>query len=488
MNISANGPDSGFLLSRLERAAQRASDHWLPANPIITNKIRTGLQSGKYEANFESLLEEIKSDLSIFLYCIRESLSLAKESGSLAPKSINPCELLRRTGAKHLQLILERATKRISTHTLLNASEQQQMRLKEVMISASTAEALAPSQSINPEAGFSAAVLRQLGMALIAWNYPTVYQRALERSDSTLSLESAIQDLLGFSPTLFGSFILGRWGLDIEMRSVVGRDPVSAELRSMSQHNLLLKKICEVGEALARAQHPEYYSNAEVDWDMANKAIQVALGADGMQVVQRHIRDNCEQYRISLKAVFSDTTEINPAAKISAFKELKALDRNPYIKGCQASLKQGLRELYSTMERQAISQHAVRVLTRELFPIAGFIGGCVYILDPASRQFAPRLSVGRVTLRTISPVSYSHYAIENDSVIRAFDCQAPIVEHSRSNTPDAVASISAALGSTNKIGVLYLEVPQLELNHFSQSVQTHFKAVRKALEDALNLS
>lgn len=488
MNISANGQDGGFLLNRLERAAQRANDHWLPANPNITNRIRTGLQSGTYEANFEALLTEIKSDLSIFLYCIKECLILAKESGRPFPKNTNPCELLRLCGSKQLRLILERGTKRISTHTLANASESQQTRLKEVMISASTAQALAPSQSINPETGFSTAVLRQVGLALIAWNYPTVYQRALERSDTTLSLESAIQDLLGFSPTLFSSFILSRWGLDSEMRAVIGRDPVSAEFRSMSQHSLLLKKICEVGEALARAQHPEFYSNAEVDWDMANKAIQAALGPDGMQIVQDQIRNNCEQYRLSLKTVFSDTMEINPASKISAFKELKALDRNPYIKSCQASLKQGLRELYSTIGKNAISQNAVRVLTRELFPVAGFIGGCVYILDPASRQFAPRLSVGRVTLRSVTPVSYSRYASEHDTVIRAFDCQAPIVEHSRSSTPDAVASISAALGSSNKIGVLYLEVPQLELNHFSQSVLTHFKAVRKALEDALNLT
>lgn len=488
MMSSFRGGEVSFLMTRLERAAQRAHDHWIPSNPVLTSRIRGGLKTGEYNSDLEGLIRELKTDFALFMLCVRESLAMLRTEGKPIPRSANPLQILRIAGVKRLAQILERSGQRISTHTLAQASEPQQLRLKEAMISASTAELLASSKAITPEIGFSVALLRQLGLALIAWNYPTVYQRALERSDETVSLEHAIDEMLGFSPTLFGSYLLARWGVSDEMRAIVGEDPGAHEVRPLNESQTFLRKICEVGEALARAENPEHYPRAEEDWEMARQAIRSSLGFDGLQIVQARVRENCGNYRGLLKEIFADTALLNPGQRIAAFKDRRALDRNPYIKKCQPSLRHALHELYARMDSRSICQHTVRVLARELFQLGGFVGGCVYVLDPAVRQFVPRLTIGKVALRQISTVSYSRYSAENDPVIRAFDCQAPLVNHGQTDSTQELASITAALGSGQKIGVLYLEVPQVALNAFDRSIMTHFKALRRALEDALRLS
>ena len=384
--------------------------------------------------------------------------------------------------------ILDKCEQRISTHSLADSSPVQQARIKEAMISASAAEVMAPFQSIDPEVGFSAAILRQLGTALIAWNYPSVYQRCLERNDLAISIDAALNDALGFSPTVFGAYLLGRWGVASELRIVVGSDPTGVESEPMTEMQQYLKKICEVGEALSRAQSPEYYPSAESDWEIARSTIEGILGPEGMRSVQEHVRNNCENYRAYLKQQFSDTAQLNPGARLVACRDEHLNDRNQYIKGCLPNLKKSFRELYAQMDINTISQHSVRALTNDLIPLAGFTGGCVFVLDPASRQFIPRLIVGKVALRKLGPVAYSEYSSKNDPVIIAFDCQTPMIEHSKTGAVDDPACIAAVLGSKQRLGVLYLEIPQTALNDFDQNVLMHFKAVRKALEDALHIS
>ncbi|NDC38739.1 MAG: HDOD domain-containing protein, partial [Proteobacteria bacterium] len=339
--------EAPFLITRLERAAQRSNDHWLPTNPHLTTKIRQRLQSGDYGADIEELLHEIKSDFSLFLFCVREALGALREETRTPPRNASPFEILRAAGMRRLTLILQRAGQRVSTHSLNQATESQQLRLKEIMISASAAEVLAEHQSIPAEVGFSAAMLRQLGLALISWNYPTVYQRALERSDESTSLERAIDEMLGFSPALFGSYLLARWGIGDEIRGVLGRDPWAQDALPCSESQTKLRTICEVGEALARADSPDLYPHAERDWETARQALRDSLGHDGLQIVQERVRRNCHEYRGVFKETFSDTALLNPSQKIISLRDRRALIRNPYIKSCEPRIRQAIQEVYA---------------------------------------------------------------------------------------------------------------------------------------------
>ena len=110
------------------------------------------------------------------------------------------------------------------------------------------------------------------------------------------------------------------------------------------------------------------------------------------------------------------------------------------------------------------------------------------MLDPAMRQFVPRLTIGAMVLRQATAVSCTRYSAENDTVIRAFDCQAPLINHSYTKSTSDLASISGAVGSSQKIGVLYLELPEAALASLETPVVTHFKALRRALEDALRVT
>ena len=483
-----NGNDLNFLITRLERAAKRADDHWFPSNAELISTIQNGLREGDYDLDIEFLISELKTDFSLFTFCLKEALSLLRAEKCPVPEDPNPFVVLRTAGLARIKKILDKCEQRVSTHALLASSNAQQARLKEAMISASAAEVMAPFQSIDAEVGFSAALLKQLGMALIAWNYPSVYQHALERSDADLTLEQALNDALGFPPTVFGAYILNRWGISRDICAVIGEDPINGPRDPFTETQLYLKKICETGEALARASNPEYYPTAEADWDNARTTIETLIGPEGMQKVQQHVQKNCESYRALLPQFFADTLQLNPSMRIIASKEETLLEKNPYVKGCLPHIKKEFRDLYGSMNTETISQHSVRTLTQSIINKAGFSAGCVFVLDPAGKAFIPRLSIGKLELRTAGPVTYSDYSTRHDPVVSAFECNTPLIEHSGGGKPGGRACIAMALGRQQRIGVLYLEVPQSSLNDYNQNVMQHFKAVHRALEDSLHLS
>src|SRR5262249_37415849 len=153
-------------------------------------------------------------------------------------------------------------------------NELQALRFRESLLSASAAEILASKNAIDPEDGFSCGLLRQLGLTLIAWNYPRVYNRAMECITPNEGLDFQLQKVLGFSPSLLGLTFAQRWNLSDEILVALGdrkkRFSVSASERSDSgaQHvGEMLSKICEVSEALARANDPEHYPTALRDWE-----------------------------------------------------------------------------------------------------------------------------------------------------------------------------------------------------------------------------
>jgi hypothetical protein len=74
---------------------------------------------------------------------------------------------------------------------------------------------------------------------------------------------------------------------------------------------------------------------------------------------------------------------------------------------------------------------------------------------------------------------------QTDLAAAAFSCEQPLVERSDSDTAGAVAGIYSSLGKKRKIGVLYVEIPESELDTADPVALRSFKALRQALCDAL---
>lgn len=475
---------------RLDKAVRHVSDLWFPVNSELLMRIQRGLREGIYDLDLDFLLDEVRSDFALYTYCLKETTRRARDAGRPLPLTADPKSLLRSAGLEQLRVILSQDARKISPHSFENSSSDQLARLKEAVVSASCAEVLSPSIKLDPEYGFTTALMRHLGHTLIAWNYPTVYRRVLAqvRAHPESSVDHELSVILGFSPGLLGITLARQWALDPALVAALGGDSERAEIAGSNARVAEgLEKICAVGEALARANDPDRYPTAESDWNAARVELEKSLGFEGMRVIRDRVAENFENYRTLIPHVFPTPIELDPETHLHQHQEQKLVDRNQYLRGCPPLLRKRLKDLYATLTGKEVSRDALKVLVHDLMPLAGFTGGMVYTLDPGTMMLVPRLRFGRIEMRDSNAVPYSDNPLTQDVVALAYRCSKPLLETSREEKGDMCALVSV-LGEEEKVGVIYAEVPREAVDRDSMAFQQSFKAIRQTFQDCLGLA
>ncbi|MCB0311036.1 MAG: HDOD domain-containing protein, partial [Bdellovibrionales bacterium] len=380
----------------------------------------------------------------------------------------------------------------VGFHALDQGTEIQMSRFREVMISASSSELLAEKYDLDSDAAYSAAMLRQLGYTLIAWNYPGVYadaMRSLKASGDSLDL--VLTRRLGFSPNTLALKVVQSWGLKKRDCSAIGlleSEELDEEEEIIKAIGATLSKVCRVGEALARASDPEHYPTAANDWDQARVEIESKLGSNGMQMIREKFAENCENYLTHLPHLFEPglITEINQPQDWSA--DAHPEERNPYLMFCEPAVQTELRSLYRRLIPSKLSRENIRKLINHTIPAAGFSAGCIYTIDPGLMLLVPQVEVGEMKLRTAEPIDYSVVRSNSDMVAIAYQSSEPVLAYRKSKDGSTLTAIAGMIGSSQRIGVMYLEIPSAVTNDPKSTEMIHFKALCHALNDCLILS
>jgi len=164
-----------FSERRFSEAFKYVSRGWMPVQSPALKDIRRKVIATGYAENRDELIDDLRNDFSLFTYCLREL-------GRRVPaeeRRQNPVVLLKTRSNRELQELLSPKESEISSHDFVGMKEVQLMRLKHQLVSAATVELIAEKQGIDRDIAFMAAMMRQLGMALVAWNYPSTCQKAL---------------------------------------------------------------------------------------------------------------------------------------------------------------------------------------------------------------------------------------------------------------------------------------------------------------------
>lgn len=472
---------------RMERARRYVQDNWMPVNPNLLGKIQAGLEAGCYDLDIDFLLQELKTDVGLFTYCLRQLGKLLRQSGVSVPDSENPFELFRRAGLDRIKSVLAISGGQVSTHSLCESEELQFRQLKELIVSASTVEVLAEGVDIDPALGYSTALLRQFGLALIAWNYPTTHKRALRALKDGTSLDESFANLLGSTPAMLAISVMQEWGLGQQMIDALdSEDTCPDDTSPQDNETILLKKICQIGEALARAEHPDLYPGAGNDFEAAKELIRDYLGDQGMQLIKQRIRENCEHYAAFLPNHFPDM-DFDPDKQVGQHREEQSTERNPHLRALPVEVLQKFKRVYTQLT-DSIDPILINYIVKTVIPAAGFSGGCIYLADPATKKLIPRTKIGRLQRSTPSTVNYNGIAYTDCPIRSAFKCRTPIRGDEYYSSDGVVSYISASIGGARKAGVLYLEMTHAcgHGNTQDRTIQS-FKAVLKTLEDAFQL-
>ena len=482
-------PSTGKLNRHLELAYNHVTSTWFPISEEVLTEIQHKISTDAYNSQPQELIADLKRDFSLFLYSIGQLVELVKsESGVLG---IEPTNLLN----ENIELLKEKlrlvSPETICAQRLTDASDIQTQRIKFSAVSAGTAEVLSEQLVLDRDAAYSCAIFRQLGLTLIAWNYPHVYKRVITSLKENERLDDSLSRMLGFSPALLGITIARKWGLGPILRGGMGDPSDLAELppeeadriRAIGQ---TMAKVCEIGEALARASDPAHYPSASSDWKEAKSEILRHLGQSGIRKIKENIATHCQQYSKLMPDVFNlkFEHEAEPAQKGELGSAL--LSKNPYIKHCDREIQEQLLAIYARLDGQSISKENIDLLIKAIVPSAGFNRGCIYLIEPDSTKLVPRLAI-ESPLGSFSAVSYTAPSTEYHPVVSAFRCKTPIMEDNVVVEGRAVSYIAGALGDLQRAGVLYLEISDDLLKNRSSSILVCYKALRQTLADCLNL-
>ena len=487
----------------IERAFRHVSSGWLPVQREVLEKVRKQLDDGRYNSNRAVLTEDLKEDFALYMYCLRELSALVETETvrqfrggkhTTENKKLTPREIFQKADLESIKGILHRPDSEISSHSLNEMNELQALRFRESLLSATAAEVLAGKNDIDPEDGFSCGLLRQLGLTLIAWNYPRVYSRAMESITSNEGLDYQLQKVLGFSPSLLGLTFAQRWNLSDEILVALGdrkrKIAVAAESGDGGAKKVgeMLSKICEVSEALARANDPEHYPTALNDWEEAEEAIAAQLGPNGLQTIFDKAKDHCKQYLLSAPELqdFSESTAIKERIVDSRYAVSK-LEKNVHLKSCPPAVKEKIAKLYYQLKPNKILKKNIRTLVFEIMPTAGFKRGCIFMVEPASRMLAPSIKIGDIASDRARPIKLSSALSHFDLVSSAFSLKSPLREEGTGLDGRRITMIACSIGQAAPMGVLYLETAEDFVNEIGPDPMPIFRALRQTLADCLNL-
>ncbi len=462
---------------------EHVSGCWFPPNEKLLLKIQSGLRTGVYDDNIEALALEISHDLSLFAYCLRELSEMAREAGEEAAP-VGPLTALRRAGIEQLKTVLNVESKKICPDSLNAISDSQLSRFQELMVSVATSATLSQHYAIDYELAIGAALVRQLGYTLIAWAYPTEYEKAISECSDATSIDHLLTQAFGFSPSLLGFRVAKRWNLlpEIYRATDTGGDIVeygNRKAEEIERVSGLLVQISRVGEALARANNPGRYPSAILDFEFARTEIEKALGAPGLQNIRDQLEIHCRHYVELMPHIFRGAFELDPAARIEGHQKLG--DDSRLLAQCRPFLRKKLERLYGLIKPASPSKDALQLLARDIIPSAGFIRGVVYLLEPASMSLVPQLAIAGSSVSEYSVVDYTPQSSRGSFVAEAFQSAAPLC---RAFTPEhegKVVSIAGALGQEPRLGVLYLEMGAEIFDGDEAQQLTHFRALARLM-------
>lgn len=475
----------------LKEAIEYVSKPWIPVNGELLREVQRKLGAGLYSENKAELVKDLKKDIALFAYCLRR----LKDFVGTKSVDVGPVEFLKGLDADGLTKIINVSEDEISTHRLDPNMKPQVQRMKHSIISASATEVLATKANIDGDLAFSCAQFRQLGLTLVAWNYPRVYMKALSSlKGSNEPLETLLAKVLGYSPVQLGVQAALSWNECPELMVGLGSEAFFSEEGSSAKaalpaNNALgekLAKFSEIGEAFARV-NDETYPKTPKDWEAVKGEVTSILGPGGVSLIKAKIKENSSEYTIAHPDLFKLDIAPEPPRRAGSQFAGKLFAENTYAKKCPNWLQDRIRALYEYVLQGEISIEGLNVLVTEVIPTAGFLRGCAYLVDPERMLLVPSLRIGDVNIARFKPLNCSTVGNSAHPAVEALSYSTPIIQEKVFINGDLVSHITAAFGNNERAGVLYLEMSDELILGERQAPLLYFKAIRQCLNDCLNL-
>lgn len=465
---------------RLDRAVQHVMRSWFPINQTVLNTIRKDLEAGTYQTQPDKLLGDLKADFALFTYVVKELTNTATQEGIGLKIIANPVELIKWAGPNRIKAAIAPEKNLPTTHSLGSSEPFQIARLRETAVIVSTAVVLSELKNLDPDVGFSRGVMREIGLNLIAWNYPTLFSKIVGSLTADTSLDEELSRELGFTPTLLALKVIN------PSRVAAGQDAPD-EKDTPPPDWALYDELCAIGEALARAEHPETYPSADHDWERAVKYLNENGGTGALELIKDRAVEHAKTYQETIPDSFPSFDSLwRRGDELTA--QTNSIEMDADFQRCPLPLQTSLRSLYADIKANPINKSIIHTLLNSIIPQAGFTGGCVFVVDPTSASLKRRNVIGTVKLRPIDKATLDL----GDMAVTALSLDEPLLANKTVVGPTSPATqlsgMYGTLSTARRVGVLYLEAPIGNDAAQKDNALYAFKTLKRALSDALHLN
>ena len=462
---------------------------WFPVNSKVLRGIQDKIRNNAY-SDTNSLVEDIKGDFSLFTFCLRNLQESQK--GEFDITALNPIQIMRQADYATLVSIVSASEGQISTHSFNSMIKDQALCLKNALVSASTAEILGEKVGIDKGMPFSCSLLRQVGLNLVAWNYPRIYSKALGTisEEKAQSLDLELGKILSFNPRSLGIKLALPGRVNPILMNVLGEKlKVSEESEIVIPEDAALTlKFCELGECFAKVSDPEHYPVSSREWSEVMETVNHYLGDDGISRIINRINDQFVNYMPLAPKVFDGDLSPERNVRLSnLYHGKRLLATNPFVAKCNETLKIKFQSVYSSIAPGEVSTEALQKLVAEVIPCAGFQRGCIYLMDKTNSFLVPRLRIGEGNISRYKPIRCETDVLIDHPVANALFSSIPIKQQDVLLHGEQVSHISGAIGTGRQAGVLYLEMSEKSSDSFDNERMTSFKAIQHCLNHCLGI-
>lgn len=475
----------------LDDAIEYVSKGWMPISPKVIASVKEKLKSGKYTDNRSDLVADLKKDFSLFNWFLSklDTISETKAESSDFKQLVESLEI-----EKLIEVFS--CTEENILHKREGGLKPQALTLKQSLTAVATAESAAEHKKLDANLAHMCAGVRQLGINLVAWNYPRIYSRALEHSTSGKeTLDAALSKILGYSPMDLGSELALKWDKTGSLSAFVNQDAerIAALGPSISKtlgpKSVELFGCIELGETVASLVAPELHPEIAGELPKILSKIDKTFGKDGFEKLKKTLKTTTDNYIDSSFDGFS--LEIDPK-RISEISQAQLVNKlvheNAWIAKCAEQLQDKFKKVYSNISGQSVSATAINILIGEVIPSLGFTRGCVYIVENSKMKLNPIMRIGDAPLSRYRQLDCSASERSSHPVIVALGYSTPLIQEKVPVNGDFVSHVTGVFNGQDKTGVLYLEMSDKLCRSADRSEPLlYFKAVRQALMDCLNL-
>ncbi len=468
---------------RNEKTYSHLLEGWLPAAPGVLNTIRTKIRAGAYARQEHDILSDIGGDVSLLAHALA---NVSRVYGQSMWRK-DPLAVLSKFDDSQLARIFRVDDAQLSSARFERMNQHQTSLLAHTLKSYSGLEVMQEQaeregrQLCTNEAS-ACSVLRLLVPNLVAWNYPQQYTRIVASvRNGHDTFEQAIHRFIGENPQEMAANFAATWGLSAELRDAVTfrRKGVSPYLKidcSDPNSSAAIGSLCEMAEGIAKLSNPTQFPKAEKEWQSSARDVQRLFGADVTECLLNRLEE-CAGEKLERYSSAVGRSLFATAAKRRA--QSSASTRNTYVASCSEPLQSCLEQVYETLDEAP--QAALELVVNAAVNTAGFSCGCIFLSSNSGQHMVPTLLIGEK--------AQSRYRV-SDPYIREVLGQSmfrevPFSGQGSLSDGESMRHVSAAIGGNIDMGVLSLEFSEESLEDPDINPLSHFKAIRKTLNDCL---